>query len=155
MGDLESRVDFAADLVYCLIKEAKSSQESQRPNYHISSLEKSLVAHYDICKFNGESTTEFRKEICDYGKIKLSKSDMPSGCFGVSLGLSTAVLGVMIPSYNILAVGAVLSAVSIPVAFFSVRKKMKARAEAIGSIFDIEMNKYILDGALKKLRDEK
>lgn len=155
MDDLESRVDFAADLVYCLVEEAKSSQESQRPNYHVSSLEKSLIAHYDICKFNGESTSEFRKEICDYGKMKLSKLDVPSGCFGFSLGASTAVLGAMIPSYQILAVGAVVTAVSIPVSFYSVRKKMKERAKAIGSIIDMEFNKNILDGALKKLRDEK
>lgn len=155
MDDLESRVDYAADLVYVLVSEAKISQSSQNPNYHISSLEKSLIAHYDICKFNGESTSEFRKEICDYGKMKLSKLDVPSGCFGFSLGASTAVLGAMIPSYQILAVGAVVTAVSIPVSFYSVRKKMKERAKAIGSIIDMEFNKNILDGALKKLRDEK
>lgn len=155
MDDLEGRVDYAADLVYCLVDEAKRSQFSDRPNYHISSLEKSLIAHYEICKFNGESTSEFRKEICEYGKIKLSKLDMPPGCLGLPLGVSTAILGIMVSSYQFLAVGGIVALISGPVAFFSVKKKMKARAEAIGSIFDMEMNKYILDGALKKLRDEK
>lgn len=155
MDDLESRIGYAADLVYCLVEEAKSSQESQRVNYRISSLEKSLIAHYGICKFNGESTSEFKKEICDYGKIKLSRPDMPFGCFGLTLGASTAVLGAMIQSYQLLAVGALVASVSVPVSFYSFRKKMKERYQAIGVIFDIEFNKYILDGALKKLRDEK
>jgi hypothetical protein len=155
MDDLESRVDYAADLVYVLVSEAKISQSSQNPNYHISSLEKSLIAHYDICKFNGESTSEFRKEICDYGKMKLSKLDVPSGCFGFSLGASTAVLGAFIHSYQLLAVGGLVAFVSIPVSVYSVRKKMKSRAQAISAIIDMEFNKYILDGALKKLRDEK
>lgn len=155
MDDLESRINFAADLVYVLVSEAKFSQSSQRPNYHVSSLEKSLVANYEICKFNGESTSEFRRNICDYGKIKLSKLDMPSGCFGLPLGVSTAILGAMISSYQLLIVGGAISLISGPVAFFSVKKRMKARAEAVGAIFDMEFNKYILDGALKKLRDEK
>lgn len=155
MDNLESRVDFAADLVDALVFEANRSQRDDYVPLQVSSLEKSLIAHYEICKFNGASTTEFHKEICYYGKFKILKPAMPAGCFGLPLGASTSVLGVFLGSYQLLGVGCVIALVSIPVAFYSVKSKIKERAKVVDALFDIEANRYILDGALKKLRDEK
>lgn len=155
MDDLERRVDSAADLVDALVFEANRSQREDYVPLQVSSLEKSLIAHYDICKFNGASTTEFQREICYYGKFKLLKPAMPAGCFALPLGVSTSVLGVFLGSYQLFAVGSVISLVSIPVSFYSVKSKLKERAKVVNALFDIEANRYILDGALKKLRDEK
>jgi hypothetical protein len=155
MDDLEGRIDYAADLVDSLIYEAKRCQLEMTSKGKISSLEKNLIDHYGICSHNGATTSEFHKEICNYGKIKLLRPSMPAGCFGLPLGVSTATLGALTGSYQLLAVGGVVSISSVLFSLYSVRSQMKKRSEVIDVLFDIEGNRYILDGALKKLRDEK
>jgi len=155
MEDLENRVCRAANLVDSLVYEAERCQLKNLSKGKISFLEKNLIDHYEICRYNAATTSEFHKEICNYGKIKLLGPSMPSGCFGFPLGVSTAALGFFISSYQLLIVGGIIFLASFPIAYYSVKSKFKERKQVVDVLFDIEANRYILDGALKKLRDEK